>query len=120
MRMCVVYKALNNATAKNKYLVPLMRDLMDMLIKACWVTKLDLTAGYWQIRIVEDDEPKTVCVTRYGLYEFLVMTFGLTNAPGTFCNLMNDVLFDYLDDFVLVYVDDIVIKVECWRNMLIT
>uniref|UniRef100_A0A3Q7EXW3 Reverse transcriptase domain-containing protein n=1 Tax=Solanum lycopersicum TaxID=4081 RepID=A0A3Q7EXW3_SOLLC len=62
-----------------------------------------------QVRIVEDDEPKTTCVTRYGSYEFLVMPFGLTNAPATFCNLMNNVLFDYLDDFVFIYLDDIVI-----------
>ena len=86
-----------------------MQDLKDRLSKACWFTKLDLRAGYWQIRIAEGDEPKTTCVTRYGSYEFLVMLFGLTNAPTTFCNLMNNVLFDYLDDFVVVYLDDIVI-----------
>ena len=82
---------------------------MDRLSKACWFTKLDLRAGYWQVRIAEGDEPKTTCVTRYGSYEFLVMPFGLTNAPATFCNLMNNVLFDYLDDFVVVYLDDRVI-----------
>ncbi|XP_015084310.1 uncharacterized protein LOC107027747 [Solanum pennellii] len=109
MRMCVDYRALNKATIKNKYPVPLVQDLMDRLSKACWFTKLDLRAGYWQVRIAEGDEPKTTCVTRYGSYEFLVMPFGLTNAPATFCNLMNNVLFDYLDDFVVVYLDDIVI-----------
>ena len=62
-----------------------------------------------QVRIAEGDEPKTTCVTRYGSYEFLVMPFRLTNAPETFCNLMNNVLFDYLDDFVVVYLYDIVI-----------
>ena len=107
--MCVDYRALNKATIKNKYPVPLVQDLMDRLSKACWFTKLDLRAGYWQVRIAEGDEPKTTCVTRYGSYEFLVMPFGLTNAPATFCNLMNNVLFYYLDDFVVVYLDDIVI-----------
>ena len=82
---------------------------MDRLSKACWFTKLDLREGYWNLRIAESDQPKTMCVTRYGSYEFLVMPFGLTNAPATFCNLMNNVLFDYLDDFVVVYLDDIVI-----------
>ena len=63
MRMCVDYRALNKATIKNKYLVPLVRDLMDRLSKTCWFTKLDLRAGYWQVRIAEGDEPKTTCVT---------------------------------------------------------
>ena len=107
--MCVDYRALNKATVKNKYSVPLVQDLMDKLSKACWFTKLDLRAGYWQVRITDGDEPKTTCVTRYGSYEFLVMPFGQTNAPATFCNLMNNVLFDYLDGFVVVYLDDIVI-----------
>ena len=109
MRMCVDYRVVNKATIKNKYPVPLVQDLMDRLSKTYWFTKLDLRAGYWQVRIAEGDEPKTTCVTRYGSYEFLVMLFGLTNAPTTFCNLMNNVLFDYLDDFVVVYLDDIVI-----------
>ncbi|TMW81780.1 hypothetical protein EJD97_007902 [Solanum chilense] len=108
MRMCVNYRALNRATIKNKYPIPLVQDLMDRLSMACWFKKLDLRAGYWQVRIVEGDEPKTACVTRYGSYEFLVMPFGLTNAPAMFCNLMNNVLFGYLDDFVIVYLDDIV------------
>ncbi|WMV25448.1 hypothetical protein MTR67_018833 [Solanum verrucosum] len=112
--MCVDYRVLNKATVKNKYPVPLVQDLMDRLSKASWFTKLDLRAGYWQVRIAEGDEPKTTCVTRYGSYEFLVMLFGLTNAPATFCNLMNNVLFDYLDDFVVVYLDDTVI---CSRTL---
>ncbi|XP_027768491.1 uncharacterized protein LOC114074698 [Solanum pennellii] len=109
MRMCVDYRALNKEIVKNKYPVPLVQDLMDKLSKACWFTKLDLRAGYWQVGIAEGVEPKTTCVTRYGSYEFLVMPFRLTNAPTTFCNLMNNVLFDYLDDFVVVYLDDIFI-----------
>lgn len=68
-----------------------------------------MRSGYWQVRIAEGDAPKTTCVTRYGSFEFLVMPFGLTNTPATFCNLMNNVLHEYLDDFVVVYLDDIVI-----------
>ncbi|WMV37253.1 hypothetical protein MTR67_030638 [Solanum verrucosum] len=73
MRMCVDYRELNKATVKNKYPIPLVQDLMDRLSKACWFTKLDLRASYWQVRIAEGDEPKTTCVTRYGSYEFLVI-----------------------------------------------
>ena len=107
--MCVDYRALNKVTIKNKYPIPLAAELFDILAKAWYFTKLDLRSGYWQVRITEGDEAKTTCVTRYGSYEFLVMSFGLTNAPTTFCNLMNDVLFDYLDAFVVVYIDDIVV-----------
>uniref|UniRef100_A0A3Q7EF73 Reverse transcriptase domain-containing protein n=1 Tax=Solanum lycopersicum TaxID=4081 RepID=A0A3Q7EF73_SOLLC len=107
MRMCVDYRALNKATVNNKYPVPLVQYLMDMLSKVCWFTKLDLRACYCQVRIAKGDEPKTTYVTTYGSYEFVVMPFGLTNASTTFCNLLNNVLFDYLDDFVVVYLDDI-------------
>ena len=110
MRMCVDYRALNKATIKNKYSIPLVQNLMDKLSKACWFIKIDLRTGYGNIRIVEGDEPKTTCVTRYESYEFLVMPFGLTNVPTTFCNLMNNVLFDYIYDFIVVYLDDIVIN----------
>ncbi|RVX13375.1 Transposon Ty3-I Gag-Pol polyprotein [Vitis vinifera] len=107
--MCVDYRALNKVTIKNKYPIPLVAELFDRLSKASYFTKLDLRSGYWQVRIAAGDEGKTTCVTWYGSYEFLVMPFGLTNAPNTFCNLMNDVLFDYLDAFVVVYLDDIVV-----------
>ena len=109
LRMCVDYRALNKVTIKNKYPIPLVAELFDRLSKAEYFTKLDLRSGYWQVRVAEGDEAKTTCVTRYGSFEFLVMPFGLTNAPATFCNLMNDVLFDFLDSFVVVYLDDIVI-----------
>lgn len=112
MRMCVDYRALNKVTVKNKYPIPNASDLFDRLCRASYFTKLDLRAGYWQVRIAEGDEAKTACVTRYGSYEFLVMPFGLTNAPATFCNLMNDVLYEFLDRFVVVYLDDIVIYSE--------
>ena len=114
--MCVDYRALNKATIKNKYHIPLAAELFDRLSKATYFIKLDLRSGYWQVRIAEGDEGKTTCVTRYGAYEFLVMPFGLTNAPATFCNLMNDVLFEYIDAFVVVYLDDIVIYSQSLRE----
>lgn len=100
---------MNKVTIKNKYLIPNAADLFDRLSKTTFFTKLDLRFGYWQVHISNGDEGKTTCVARYGAYEFLVMSFGLTNAPATFCNLMNDVLYEVLDDFVVVYLDDIVI-----------
>ena len=116
LRMCIDYRALNKATIKNKYPIPLAAELFDRLSKATYFTKLDLRSGYWQVRIAEGDEGKTTCVTRYGTYEFLVMPFGLTNAPATFCNLMNDVLFEYIDAFFVVYLDDIVIYSQSLRE----
>lgn len=102
----------NKVTIKNKYPIPNIADLFDCLSRASYFTKLDFRLGYWQVRIAEGDEAKIACVTRYWSYEFLVMPFGLTNAPATFCNLMNDVLYEYLDRFVVVYLDDIVVYSE--------
>ena len=109
MRMCVDYRALNKVTVRNNYPVPIAGELFDRLGKASYFTKMDLRSGYYQVRIAEGDEPKTACVTRYGSYEFLVMPFGLTNAPATFCTLMNDLFKEYLDDFIVIYLDDIVV-----------
>ena len=94
---------------KNKYPILLIVSLFDQLGRARYFTKLDLRSGYYQVRIGERDEPKTTCVTRYNSYEFLVMPFRLTNAPTTFYTLMNKIFHPYLDKYVVVYLDDIVI-----------
>ncbi|KAA0049808.1 uncharacterized protein E5676_scaffold142G00230 [Cucumis melo var. makuwa] len=109
LRLCIDYRVLNKLTVRNKYPLPIITDLFDRLHGAKYFSKLDLRSGYYQVRIVEGDEPKTTCVTRYGAFEFLVMPFGLTNAPATFCTLMNQVFQEYLEKFVVVYLDDIVV-----------
>jgi hypothetical protein len=101
--------ALNEVTIKNKYPLPRIEDLFDQLRGASVFSKIDLRSGYHQLRIRPLDIPKTVFITKYGLYEFTVMSFGLTNAPAFFMNLMNSVFMDYLDKFVVVFIDDILI-----------
>jgi hypothetical protein len=109
LRMCVDYKALNKATMKNRYPLPRVNDLFDRLSGAKVFSRIDLLSWYYQIRITKGDEEKIAYHIRYGSYEFLVMPFGLTNAPATFCTLMNDIFQEWLDDFVVVYIDDILI-----------
>ena len=109
LRLCIDYRELNKVTVKNKY--PLLRidDLFDQLQDAQFFSKIDLRSVYHQLRIREADVSKMAFRTRYGHYEFLVMSFGLTNAPAAFIDLMNRVFRPYMDQFVVVSIDDILV-----------
>jgi hypothetical protein len=108
-RMCVDYRALNEVTVKNKYPLSRIDDLFDQLRRACVFSKIDLRSRYHQLKIRECDIPKTAFILRYGLYEYTVMSFGLTNAPAHFMYLMNKVFMEYLDKFIVVFIDDILV-----------
>ncbi|WVZ76367.1 hypothetical protein U9M48_024345 [Paspalum notatum var. saurae] len=109
LRMCVDYRGLNAVTVKNKYPLPRIEDLFDQLKGACVFSKIDLRSGYRQLRIRPSDIPKTAFISRYRLYEYTVMSFGLTNAPAFFMYMMNSVFMEYLDKFVVIFIDDILI-----------
>ncbi|GJY30769.1 putative reverse transcriptase domain-containing protein [Tanacetum coccineum] len=107
--MCIDYHELNKLTVKNRYPLPRINDLFDQLQGSSVYSKIDLRLGYHQLRIKEEDIPITAFRTRYGHFEFQVMPFGLTNAPAVFMDLMNRVCKPYLDKFVIVFIDDILV-----------
>ncbi|GJX23076.1 putative reverse transcriptase domain-containing protein [Tanacetum coccineum] len=108
-QMCIDYQELSKLTVKNRYPLPRIDDLFDQLQGSSVYSKIDLRSGYHQLRVREEDFPKTAFRTRYGHYEFQVMPFGLTNAPTIFIDFMNRVCKPYLDKFVIVFIDDIII-----------
>lgn len=109
MRLYVEYGQLNKVTIKNKYSLIRIDDLMEHLVGACVFSKIDLHSGYHQICVKSDDIPKTMFRTRYGHYEYYVIPFGVSNAPGVFMEYMNRIFHLYLDQFMVVSIDDILI-----------
>jgi Reverse transcriptase (RNA-dependent DNA polymerase) len=109
LRTCLDYRAFNKLAIKNKCPIPRIDEIFDRLQGAQYFTSLYLRSGYYQIRMKDADIPKTCIRTRYGSFEILVMPFRLTSAPSTFQAVMNDVFREYLDEFVMVYIDDILI-----------
>ncbi|XP_019244681.1 PREDICTED: uncharacterized protein LOC109224584, partial [Nicotiana attenuata] len=112
--MCIDYRQLNKVTVKNRYPLPRIDDMFNQLQGDCVFSKIDLRLGYHQLKIREPDIPKTAFRTRYGHYEFLVMSFGLTNAPAAFMHLMHSVFRPYLDSFMIVFIDDILVYSRSW------
>ena len=107
--MCIDYQKINKVTVKNRYPLSRIDDLFDQLKGTGVFSKINLRSGYYQLRVKDVDVPKTAFRTRYDRYEFLVMPFGFTNAPTSFMNLMNRVFRPYMDQFVVVFIDDILV-----------
>jgi hypothetical protein len=108
-RLCMDYRVLNELIIKNKYPLPKIDGLFDQLYGVCVFSKINLQSGYHQLKIRECDIPKIAFISMYGLYEYMVMSFGLTNALAYFMYLMNKVFMEYLDKFVMVFIDDILV-----------
>ncbi|GJV84636.1 putative nucleotidyltransferase, ribonuclease H [Tanacetum coccineum] len=115
-RMCIDYREFNKLTIKNRYPLPRIDDLFDQLQGSQFFSKINLRSRYHQLRVYEDDIPKTTFRTRYGHFKFTVMPFGLTNALAVFMDLMNRVCRPYLDKFVIVFIDDILINSKTWED----
>ncbi len=109
LRLCIDYRQLNKVTIKNRYSLPRIENMFDQLKGATVFSKINLRSGYYQLKVQEQSIPKIAFRTRYGCYEFMVMPFGLTNAPAAFMNLMNAIFGPYLDQFVVVFIDDILV-----------
>ena len=108
-RICIDYRKLNHVTEKDVYPLPVIDDILESFKGAQWFSTLDLASGYWQVAVKEEDKKKTAFITKYGLYEFNVMPFGLCNAPATFQRLIDKLMKKYLGKFVLAYLDDLTI-----------
>jgi hypothetical protein len=109
LRLCIDFRQLNKVTVNNKYPLPRIDDLFDQFKDAKIFSKIDLRSGYHQVRIKDEDISKTAFRTRYGHYEFTVVPFGLSNAPIVFMFLMNGIFKEYLDKFVIVFLDEILV-----------